>query len=93
MVLLHNFDRRMVATAKVAVLYVELEKMSVIKKLVNFARENQISIDDVEVEHPDEAIVSKVAAVLTVKLPTKGDHEALVEKIAAIDGVIFVEEL
>lgn len=93
MVVLHNFDRRMIATAKVVILYVELEKMSVIKKLVNFARENQISIDDVEVEHPDEAVSSKVAAVLTIKLPAKGEHESLVEKMATIDGVIFVEEL
>ncbi len=93
MVLLHNFDRRMIATAKVVILYVELEKMSVVRKLVKFAREHQIIVDDVEIEHPGEAAASKVAAVVTLKLPAKVAHEELVEQLAAVEGVIFAEEI
>ena len=67
--------------------------MSVIRRLSAYAKENQIVVDDVEIESPDPTRTSKVAAVITLRLPTKCVHTELIEKISDIEGIIYVEEI
>jgi putative Mg2+ transporter-C (MgtC) family protein len=93
MVFLHSFDRRLMANTKVVMLYMEFKKMSAIRRLSAFAKENQIAVDDVEIESPDPTKASKVAAVITLRLPTKSVHSELIEKIGDIEGIIYVEEI
>ncbi len=93
MVFLHSFDRRLMANTKVVMLYMEFKKMSAIRRLSAFAKENQIVVDDVEIESPDPTRASKVAAVVTLRLPTKCVHSELIEKIVDVEGIIYVEEI
>ena len=67
--------------------------MSVMRKLVGFARENNIKVEDVEVEQPNNMMEAKMAAVVTLRLPTKENHLELIEKISLLEGIIFVEEI
>lgn len=93
MVVLHTFDRRLVANTKILMLYVEYKKMSALRRLNAFARENQIIIDDVEFETPDPTKTSKSAAVVSIRLPGKSSHAELIEKIMELEGILYVEEL
>lgn len=93
MVVLHNFDRRLLSNTKVVMLYVEFKKMSIIRRFNAFAKENQIVVEDVEIESPDPTRTSKVAAVVTLRLSTKYPHAELVEKIGDLEGIIYVEEI
>lgn len=93
MVVLQHFDRHFAGTTKMVVLYIEFKKMSIIRHLVTFARENNISVDDVEVEQPDITKGSKISAVVTLKLPAKEAHSEVIEKISALDGIYYVEEI
>lgn len=93
MVFLHSLDRRLVANTKVVMLYVEFKKMSAIRRLSAFAKDKQIVLDDVEIESSNPTSASKVAAVVTLRLPTKCVHSELIEKIGDIEGIIFVEEI
>ena len=93
MVVLHSFDRRMTNNTRTIILYVEFAKMSVMRKLVGFARENNIKVEDVEVEQPNNMMEAKMAAVVTLRLPTKENHLELIEKISLLEGIIFVEEI
>ena len=93
MVVLHNFDRRMTGSTRTIILYVEFTKMSIIRSLVAFARENDIKVEDVEVEQPSDSMGAKMAAVVTLRLPHKESHIEFVEKLSALEGVIFVEEI
>ena len=69
------------------------EKMSGIKRLNTFTKENHIVIDDMELENPGDGNGEKVAAVITLRLPTKNTHIDLLERISAIEGVNYVEEI
>ena len=93
MVVLHSFDRRMTNSTRTIILYVEFTKMSIIRSLVGFARENNIKVEDVEVEQPNNTMGAKMSAVVTLRLPHKESHLEFVEKVSALEGVIFVEEI
>lgn len=93
MVVLHSFDRRMTSSTRTIILYVEFTKMSIIRNLVAYARENDIKVDDIEVEQPNDGMGAKMAAVVTLRLPHKESHLEFVEKVSALEGVIFVEEI
>ena len=93
MVVLHSFDRRMTNNTRTVILYVEFAKMSVMRKLVGFARENNIKVEDVEVEQPNNMMEAKMAAVVTLRLASKENHMELIEKISLLEGIIFVEEI
>jgi len=93
MVALHSFDRRLLASTKVVMLYVEIQKMDVIRQLNAFARERQIIVDDIEMERTDATEATKVASVITMRLPAKMIHTELIDQINALEGVIYVEEI
>lgn len=93
MVVLHSFDRRLTNNTKAIILYVEFTKMSVLRKLVGFARENDIKVEDVEIEQPNNMMEAKMAAVVTLRLPNKENHLEFLEKVSSLEGVMFVEEI
>ncbi|MBQ8803296.1 MAG: MgtC/SapB family protein [Tyzzerella sp.] len=93
MVVLHSFDRRLLSSTKVVVLYVEMKKMSVIRRLNAFAKEHNIIVDDVEMETPDPTRSSRVAALVSLRLPKKSAHAELIDQINAIEGVHYAEEM
>lgn len=93
MVVFHRFDRRFARSTKMLVLYVEFTKMSIVRTLVAFARENEIKVDDIEVEPYNNTMGAKIGAIVTLGLPVKENHEEVIEKISAIEGVIFAEEI
>lgn len=93
MVVLHGFDRRLTNNTKAIILYVEFTKMSVMRRLVGFARENDIKVEDVEVEQPNNMMEAKMAAVVTLRLPNKENHFEFMEKVSSLEGIIFVEEI
>ena len=93
MIVLHNFDRRITSNTKVLIIYVEFAKMSVLRKLIGFARENNIKVEDVEVEQPNNMMEAKMAAVITMRLPIKESHLDIVEKVSMVEGIIYVEEI
>ena len=93
MVVLHSLDRRLTNNTKAIILYVEFTKMSVMRKLVGFARENDIKVEDVEIEQPNNMMEAKMAAVVTLRLPNKENHLEFLEKVSSLEGVMFVEEI
>ena len=93
MVVLHSLDRRLLASTKVVVLYVEVKKMEVIRQMNAFVKEKQIIVDDVEIERPDSSEFTKVSAIISLRLPTRISHTELIEQVSALEGVIYVEEI
>lgn len=93
MVVLHSFDRRMTSNTRAIILYVEFTKMSIIRSLVGYARENNIKVEDIEVEQPSNTMGAKMSAIVTLRLPHKESHLEFLEKVSALEGVIFVEEI
>ncbi len=58
-----------------------------------YARENNIKVEDVEVEQSSNTMGAKMAAIITLRLPHKESHLEFMEKLSALEGVMFVEEI
>ena len=93
MVVLHSFDRRLIASTRVVMVYIEVKQMEVVRLINAFAKEQQILIDDIEMEMSDTTQTNKTVAVFTLRLPTKSNHTELIEQISALEGVIYAEEI
>lgn len=93
MVLLHGLDRRLVANTKVLLLYIEFQKLSMIRKFNTFAKDNHITVEDIEMEKSSSVEEAKVAAVVSLRLPSRSGHTEIVETIGDLEGILFVEEI
>ena len=93
MVVLHTFDRRLLSSTKVVVVYIEMKKMSALRRVIAFVKERDIVVDDVEMETPDPTRAGKVAALVSLRLPKKTAHAELLDQVNAIDGIHYVEEI
>ena len=93
MVTLHSLDARLTGNAKTMILYVEYDDISAIHRINEFAKERKITVADIEMEMQKYKNSSRLAAVVTLRLPAKGLHTELVDKIAALEGIIFAEEV
>ncbi len=93
MVIMHNFERTITTSAKLVLLYVEIEQMSSLKNLLVAIRENNYDLLDMEIEKDSPAGQSGMAVILSVQLPTKGAQEELIRLVGAAKGVLYVEKM
>ena len=54
--------------------------------MTDFVKEQKIMVSDIEME-------SQRSAVITMHLQTREVHTKLIDKIAALEGIIFAEEV
>lgn len=93
MVVFQSFDRRLLASTRVVILYVEFQKMSTIRDMATFAREHQMRVEDVEMESSGQMLADKMAAVVTMRLYAKKTHVELIEQLSMLEGIEYVEEI
>ena len=93
MVILHKIDQRITSNAKNMILYVEYDDITAIHRINDFAKEHKLVVTDIEMEKQKYKESSRMSAVITMRLLVKGAHAQLVDRIAALEGIIFVEEV
>jgi len=90
--LLQKMDNKLHRRSKQLEAYIELSTIS-LGDFLRTTRENGIEVNDVQRESGDEASDSVRAYVATLKGKKRLNHTELMEKVLAIPGVEFVEEL
>ncbi len=93
MAALHNVDERVMADTKVLNLYVEFEKLAYISKFIEYIKELNIKISDLEITRSNAVEETGVAALISVKLPKKQSHAAIISLLHAADGINNIEEV
>ena len=86
MVTLHSLDAWITGKEKTLILYIEYDDISAVHRVTDFAKEQKIVVSDIEME-------SQKSAVITLHLQTREAHTELIDKIAALEGIIFAEEV
>ena len=86
MVTLHSLDSWITGKEKTLILYIEYEDISAVHRVTDFVKEQKIMVSDIEME-------SQRSAVITMHLQTREVHTKLIDKIAALEGIIFAEEV
>lgn len=90
---LHNVDDRVMASSKVMNLYIEFDDTTDIKNIITFAKENEIKITDMEIDHSKSVHDTGMAVLLTLRLRKKILHTKILQSISTVDGVKYVEEI
>lgn len=92
MVALHSLDNHLITSARMAILYIEFDKITSLKNLTAFLKEKDIKLLDIEAQSPQKS-ESGSAAIITLKLPSQKVQSMLIYMIEAVEGVTYVEEL
>ena len=92
MTLLQKMDNRLHRKSKQLEAYIELSTIS-LGDFLRTMRESGIEVSDVQREYGEEESDGVRAYVATLKGKQRQNHQELMEKVLAIPGVEFVEEL
>lgn len=90
---MHNVDERVMATTKVILLYLELEKTTDIGNFIRYTKENKMKITDFEIDRTGAVQESGTAILATIRLAKKQPHSAILHEIGQVEGVKYVEEI
>ena len=92
MALMQKMDNKLHRKSKQLEAYIELREIS-LGDFLRIMRESGIDVSDVQREYEDVQNDGVRAYVATLKGKKRQNHQELMEKVQAIDGVVFVEEL
>lgn len=92
MTLLQKLDNRLHRRSKQLEAYIELSTIS-LGDFLRTMREENVEVSDVQREYGEEESDGVRAYVATLKGKQRQNHQELMEKVLAIPGVEFVEEL
>ena len=90
--LLQKMDNKLHRRSRQLEAYIELSSIS-LGDFLRTMREADIDVSDVQREHEEESADGVRAYVATLKGKKRQNHTELMEKVLAIPGVEFVEEL
>lgn len=93
MAALHNIDERVMSSAKVINLYIELEKMTDLGILIQYTKEHQMKMSDMEIDRSGISNEEVTALLFTLQLSKKQPHAAVVHQLSQVEGVRYVEEV
>lgn len=90
--LLQKMDNKLHRRSRQLEAYIELKDIS-LGDFLRVMRESDIDVSDVQRESGEEGAEGVRAYVATLKGKQRQNHQELMEKVLAIPGVVFVEEL
>lgn len=93
MAAMHNVDERVMASTKVILLYLELEKTTDIGNFIRYTKDNKMKITDFEIDRTSTVNESGTAILATLQLAKKQPHAAILHEISLIEGVKHAEEV
>lgn len=90
---MHRWDDRMHRNSRIMEIYVELSASVTLGSFIRGIRELGLEIDNLQLDHTEQAEDGIRSFVVTLKSRTKRDHEQMLSCIRALDGVVYLEEL
>ncbi len=92
-IVLQRLDNYALSKSKVLDIYIEFDKSAPISMILDALRENNVSIESIEMVKPSYDRSASSASIMTIKLRQKSLRLEVITKISAIEGVEFVEEI
>lgn len=86
-------ENRILTSSKHIVLYLEFDKMVALKNLLAVLKNNNIRLTEFETESTSSEQEAALAAVVTLRIPSRKIHTQLPEIIYSAEGIAYMEEL
>ena len=91
--LLNKFDRKMYGDSKVIEIFVEFKEAKDFRKLVNYLRQNDVEIRDVQMIKNKGIGNSNPGALMSLKTPKKYNHIDFINDLTSLDDIFYIEEV
>ncbi len=93
MTAMHNVDDRVGAVTQIMDVYVEFEQLSDIGRFIGFIKERNMRVSELEITRPNTGEEMGIAAMMTLRLPKRQPHSAIMTILNDSEGVRFIEEV
>ena len=74
-------------------IYIEMDSIENIGNIISRMKAEDITIYDVEIDKQQQAHMSQINALFSVRLPQKQQHTEILAKLSMLDGIISIEEV
>ena len=91
--ILRRWDNRMMKKSKIFSVYVELSKEMQMGKFLRTLRRMEIYFDDVQIYGTDEMDLDGRCFLVTLHTKQRQNHNELLEKLRAIEGVKYLDKI
>ncbi|NLK93658.1 MAG: MgtC/SapB family protein [Clostridiales bacterium] len=89
----NKFDRKVYGKSRMVEIYVEFEDSHVLKRIIEFCRDNSIQIVNIQVVKNKAIEKIRTGAILTLKCKEKREHSELIAELSEVKDLQFIEEL
>ena len=93
MAMLYRLDVRVMASARAINLYVEFASVRDIGELIQYVKERDMKITDLELIQSGSVNESAAAILVTIRLMKKADHAEIIHLLSSAGGVRYMEEV
>ena len=93
MAMLYRLDVRVMASARAINLYVEFASVRDIGEFIQYVKERDMKITDLELIQSDSVNESAAAILVTIRLMKKAEHAEIIHLLSSAGGVRYMEEV
>lgn len=81
------------SNSKIMEIYVELSTAVTLGSFIRGTRDLGLDIDNLQLDHTEASDDGIRSFIVTLKSKAKRNHQLLLDKIRAVEGVVYLEEL
>lgn len=93
MAMLYRLDVRVMASARAINLYVEFASVRDIGEFIQYVKDRDMKITDMELIQSGSVNESAAAILVTIRLMKKADHAEIIHLLSSAGGVRYMEEV
>ena len=93
MAMLYRLDVRVMASARATNLYVEFASVRDIGEFIQYVKERDMKITDLELIQSGSVNESAAAILVTIRLMKKAEHAEIIHLLSSAGGVRYMEEV
>ena len=90
---MHRWDDKMHRNSRIMEIYVELSTNVKLGSFIRGIRDLGLEIENLQLDHTESAEDGIRSFIVTLKSGSKRSHDLLLDRIRAVDGVVYLEEL
>ncbi len=90
---LQNVDDKVMSSAKIVNLYVELSSLSVLAGFLQYVKENELKVSDMDINHDKLMSDERIGILVTMRSLVKRNHVEILEVLSKAEGVTYIEEV
>lgn len=93
MTALHRVDNRALSSTKVMNIYIVFDKINNMNEFIKYVKKCKIKISGLEWSKSNSMTADGIAALITLNLPRKQEHDLIIFDLKNMEGVKFLEEV